>query len=335
MNIHRLIQKIDELAAIGKTGQGGCRRIALTPEDKLGRDWVVARMKALGLEVKVDRIGNIFGIRHGTEDLAPIMTGSHIDTVGNGGKYDGCYGVIAGLELLESLDEAGVQTRRPIIVAVFTNEEGVRFMPDMMGSLVYAGGYPLDDALNTLGTDGVRLQDALQQIGYAGSLGCGEISPAAFVELHIEQGPLLEAEGITIGAVQDLQGISWTEVQISGQSNHAGTTPMYLRRDAAYAAARITTFVRELAQAMGGAQVATVGSVKLKPNLINVIAGAADMTVDLRNTDEALLKQAEAHFEAFLRQLAVEEKVQISTKRLARFEPVQFDSRLVKLIERK
>lgn len=333
MKTARLIQSLNDLADIGKTAQGGCRRIALTPEDKLGRDWVVARMRKLGLEIRIDAIGNIFGIRAGAEEIAPVMTGSHIDTVGNGGKYDGCYGVIAGLELIESMNEAKMQTRRPVVVGVFTNEEGVRFMPDMMGSLVYAGGYPLQDALDTIGTDGVRLGLALQEIGYAGAMSCGAIVPHAFIELHIEQGPLLEAENITIGAVEDLQGISWTKVSITGQSNHAGTTPMRLRHDAAYAAARITTHVRDLAVAMGGSQVATVGSIKLQPNLVNVVAGAAEMTVDLRNTDEALLQSAEANFEDFLDQIAREEGVSICTKRLARFEPVKFDPDLVQVIE--
>jgi N-carbamoyl-L-amino-acid hydrolase len=333
LNAARLIRHIDQLAEIGKTEQGGSRRIALTAEDKLGRDWAVARMRELGLEIKIDAIGNIFGMRAGTENLAPVMTGSHIDTVGNGGKYDGCYGVIAALELIESLNEARMQTRRPIVVAIFTNEEGVRFMPDMMGSLVHAGGYPLQDALDTLGTDGVRLGDALQAIGYAGAMRCGEILPHAFIELHIEQGPLLEAGKVTIGAVQDLQGISWTEVSIAGQSNHAGTTPMHLRHDAAYAAARITTYVRDLATSMGGAQVATVGSIRLKPNLVNVVAGSAVITVDLRNTDEALLQSAEKNFAAFLVQIAEEEGVSIQTKLLNRLEPVRFDTGLVDIIE--
>ena len=250
-----------------------------------------------------------------------------------GGRYDGNYGVMAGLEVVRWLNERGIATRRPLVVAAFTNEEGVRFMPDMMGSLVYAGGYPLQDALNTLGTDGLRLGDELQRIGYAGDMPCGAIQPHAFVELHIEQGPVLEAEGLTIGAVQDLQGISWQEITITGQSNHAGTTPMHLRHDAGYCAAAIAVFVREMTQRLGGSQVGTVGVTQLQPNLINVIAARATLTVDLRNTHEATLQQAENELAACLVRLAQEQGVAIQARRLARFEPVRFDERLVRHIE--
>jgi N-carbamoyl-L-amino-acid hydrolase len=201
-------------------------RIALTDADRAGRDQIVAWMRECGLHVQVDRIGNIFGTRTGQEaHAAPVMTGSHIDTVATGGRYDGNYGVIAGLEVVRWLDARGIGTRRPIVVAAFTNEEGVRFMPDMMGSLVHAGGLSLAQALDTTGTDGARLGDELARIGYAGDLPCGSIRPHAFVELHIEQGPVLEAEGIDIGVVHDLQGISWQEIAITGQSNHAAPRP--------------------------------------------------------------------------------------------------------------
>jgi beta-ureidopropionase / N-carbamoyl-L-amino-acid hydrolase len=261
------------------------------------------------------------------------MTGSHIDTVATGGRYDGIYGVLAGLEVVRWLNERGLRTRRPLVLAAFTNEEGVRFMPDMMGSLVFAGGYPLQRALDTVGTDGRRLGDELHRIGYAGDLACGAIRPHAFVELHIEQGPVLEAEGLQIGAVQDLQGISWQELTFTGQSNHAGTTPMDLRRDAGYCAAAVAVFVRELAQRLGGSQVATVGSIQLHPNLINVIAARATVTVDLRNTDEHVLQQAEHELAAFVLRLAEQQQVRVERKSLARFEPVHFDEGLVRRIE--
>jgi len=283
--------------------------------------------------VHVEQIGNLFGIRAGTHDLAPVMTGSHIDTVATGGRYDGIYGVMAGLEVIRWLDARGVRTRRPIVVAAFTNEEGVRFRPDMMGSLVHAGGLPLRQALDTIGTDGARLGDELQRIGFAGPMRCGTIRPHAFVELHIEQGPVLEAEGIAIGAVHDLQGISWQSIAIQGQSNHAGTTPMHLRRDAGHCAAAIAVFVRELALRFGGAQVGTVGAIELHPNLINVIASRATLTVDLRNTDEATLQRAEAELAGFVQRLAAEQGVTITARSLARFEPVRFDERLVGRIE--
>lgn len=329
----RLMQRIDQHAAIGAIDGGGVCRIALTDADKTGRDQLVAWMKELGLEVRVDRIGNIFGIRAGRTDAAPVMVGSHIDTVGTGGRYDGNYGVLAGLEVVRWLNEGERLLDRPIVVAAFTNEEGVRFQPDMMGSLVHAGGYPLQQALETTGTDGRRLGDELVRIGYAGTMDCGAIVPHAFVELHIEQGPVMEAEGLEIGAVENLQGISWQEFIVTGQSNHAGTTPMRLRRDAGYCAAAIAVFVRELAQRFGGSQVATVGVIDLHPNLINVIPARATLTVDLRNTDEATLQSAELELAAFVERLAREQSVTIETRRLVRFEPVQFDDQLVRMIE--
>jgi N-carbamoyl-L-amino-acid hydrolase len=261
------------------------------------------------------------------------MTGSHIDTVATGGRYDGNYGVLAGLEVVRWLGERGIVTERPLVVAAFTNEEGVRFQPDMMGSLVHAGGLPLQQALDTRGTDGLRLGDELARIGYAGGMAPGSIVPHAYVELHIEQGPVMEAEGVEIGAVQDLQGISWQSIHFTGQSNHAGTTPMHLRRDAGHCAAAVAVFVRELALRFGGSQVATVGAIELHPNLINVIAARASVTVDLRNTDEATLQRAEQALAAFVQQLAAAQGVAVQTRQLVRFEPVQFDPRLVGLIE--
>jgi N-carbamoyl-L-amino-acid hydrolase len=308
-------------------------RIALTDADRLGRDQLVTWMRALGLTVQVDRIGNLFGLRPGRTEAAPVMTGSHIDTVATGGRYDGAYGVMAGLEVVRWLNDRQIVTQRPLVVAAFTNEEGVRFQPDMMGSLVHAGGLPLQQALDTVGTDGRRLGDELTRIGYAGDMACGSIVPHAFVELHIEQGPVLEAEGLEIGAVEDLQGISWQEFIFSGQSNHAGTTPMHLRRDAGYCAAAVAVFVRELAQRLGGSQVATVGALQLHPNLVNVIASRATVTVDLRNTDEPTLQRAEEELAAFVQRLAQAQQVTVETRRLVRFQPVRFDERLVRLID--
>jgi beta-ureidopropionase / N-carbamoyl-L-amino-acid hydrolase len=330
----RLLARLAGLAAIGATDDGGCCRLALTDEDRAGRDLVVRWMRELGLQVQVDAIGNIFGRRAGSEDLAPVMTGSHIDTVRTGGRYDGNFGVLSGLEVVQTLNDAGVRTRRPLIVAAFTNEEGARFQPDMLGSLVYAGGLPLVEAHATRAIDGALLREELLRIGYLGDSPVPGIVPHAYVELHIEQGPVLDTEGLTIGAVRDLQGISWQALTITGESNHAGTTPMRLRHDAGHCAAAITCFVRELADEMGGSQVATVGSITLHPNLINVIAARAQLTVDLRNTDEVLLQRAEQRLAKFLALLAEKEGVAIEARRLARFEPVQFDAGVADLIAR-
>jgi len=329
----RLLRRLEALAQIGAIEGGGCCRLALSDEDKAGRDRVVSWMRELGLEVAVDAIGNIFGLRRGLRDVAPVMTGSHIDTVRTGGRYDGNLGVLGGLEVVQTLNDAGFATQRPLVVAVFTDEEGARFAPDMLGSLVYVGGLDLQAALDTVSIDGERLGDELARIGYDGSAPLGLHRPHAYVELHIEQGPVLDEEGITIGAVENLQGISWQEVTITGQSNHAGTTPMRLRRDAGYCAAAIGVFLRQLASELGGNQVCTMGKVDLHPNLINVIAARARLSVDLRNTEELLLQEAERRLARFLEELARAESVTIDTRRLARFEPVQFDDDVARMIE--
>jgi N-carbamoyl-L-amino-acid hydrolase len=329
INGPRLMRQLEQLAEIGRTETNACCRLALTDDDKLGRDLVVSWMKELGMAVTIDPIGNIFGTRAGSRpDLAPVMTGSHIDTVRTGGAYDGNYGVLAGLEVVATLNEAKQQTQRSLVVGVFTNEEGARFAPDMLGSLVYVGGMPLDEALDLKAIDGPRLGDELARIGYDGKADLGAHKPHAFIELHIEQGPILDIEGVKIGAVENLQGISWQELTIVGQSNHAGTTPMYLRHDAGYVASAIATFVRDLTRKMGGHQVGTIGKIDLIPNLINVIAARATITVDLRNTDEGLLQQAEYALATYLKELEQSEGVTITARRLARFEPVSFDTAL-------
>ena len=334
----RLLDDLEALAKVGDTGDGGSCRLALTDDDAGGRELVVGWMRDVGLDVRVDRIGNVVATRAGDGDvdgaLAPVMTGSHIDTVRTGGRYDGTLGVLAGLEVVRALDDAGVRTRRPLAVAFFTDEEGSRFAPDMLGSLVYAGGMPLEDALEVVGIDGAVLGHELERIGWAGEAAVPGPSPHAYVELHIEQGPLLEEQGVTIGAVTGVQGISWQELTLTGQSNHAGTTPMRLRRDAGLAAAQVAVAVRHLATDLGGHQVGTVGRIDLHPDLVNVVAARATMTVDLRNTDEAVLAAAERGLRATVDEIAAAEGVTAAWRELARFAPVAFDDDVVALVER-
>jgi len=265
----------------------------------------------------------------------PVMTGSHIDTVRTGGKYDGNLGVLAGLEVIQTLKELSITPKRPLSVAIFTDEEGARFAPDMLGSLVYVGGLALEEALDAVSIDGKRLGDELVRIGYAGAAPCPGPAPHAFVELHIEQGPVLEAENDAFGAVTGVQGISWQELTIVGQSNHAGTTPMHLRHDPAYVAAMMTVYLREIAERFGGDQVCTVGKVDLHPNLINVIPARATITLDVRNTDEDTLRDAEHLIDTFCFQIEQDEGVSITKRQLARFEPVTFDERVIALVERR
>lgn len=333
IDIDRLMRRLTELGRIGALEGGGVCRLALTDEDRQGRDLVVRWMRELGLEVSVDRIGNVVGIRQGTEDGRPVTTGSHIDTVATGGLYDGNLGVLAGLEVISVLNDAGIETRRPVAVGFFTNEEGARFQPDMMGSGVNQGALDLDEMLSVEGIDGSQVVDDLRAIGYDGDAAAGEFRAHCFIELHVEQGPLMEEDGVTIGAVTGVQGISWTEYRIAGVSNHAGTTPMRLRHDAGYVAAAIAVEARALAAEFGGDQVATVGATELKPNLINVIANQALVTVDLRNTDEELLKRAEIRMADFVMKTAAREGVTVKERKLARFAPVNFAPEMIDLVE--
>ncbi len=333
INSGRLWGRIDELAQVGAIADtGGCSRLALTDEDRDGRNLVLTWMEDLGMEIAIDGVGNVVGTWFGDDtdrSLPSVMTGSHIDTVRTGGRFDGNLGVLAGLEVVETLAENEISPLHPIAVGFFTGEEGARFAPDMLGSLVYVGGMSLESALDIEGIDGKRLGDELERIGFRGVTPCPGPIPKAFIELHIEQGPILEAANTSIGAVDSVQGISWTELAIEGQSNHAGTTPMHMRHDAGFAAAQIAAFVRQVALEIGGNQVGTVGKVDLHPNLVNVVASRAVMTVDLRNTDEALLQKAESRLREICVALSESENVEIKSKVLARFEPVSFSDELV------
>lgn len=331
-----LLQQLRQLGELGADAEAGGRtRIALTDDEKAGRDLLVKWMRELELEVRVDRIGNIFGFLCADLDdgsQRPLMIGSHIDTVTNAGALDGCYGVLAGLAVVRAFRAAGLKPRRTIVVGAFTNEEGIRYQPDMMGSLVYAGGLSIDEALDTVGVDGTRVGDELARIGYAGDMEPGLVVPAEYLELHIEQGPILEAEALQIGVVENLQGISWQQLTVQGNANHAGTTPTHLRHDAGWVAAAVSTFLREMAVSTG-TTLATIGMLRIEPNVINVIPRKAVFTVDLRDPDERRLQGAERRLADFLVELSEKEGVTISTERLARFEPVVFDGRLVAEIE--
>lgn len=334
INGERLLKKLKELGNIGRDKNNKLTRLAASKEDKEGRDLVVKWMKDLNLDVKIDKIGNIFGlwIDESNKDKNPILTGSHIDTVINAGIYDGCYGVIGALEVIETLKENNYIPNRPIGIGVFTNEEGVRFQPDMMGSLVYAEGLDLEEALNSKSSERATLKEELKNIEYYGEYEPGFIKPEGFIELHIEQGPILDKEGYSIGAVENLQGISWQKITIDGVANHAGTTPMYLRKDAGYCAAKIQVFLNEKTT-KEKTSVSTIGTIEYLPNAINVIPSKAVFTVDLRDPNSNKLKALEEDLDNFINKLESEVGVKISKERLARFEPVLFDEKIVSLVE--
>jgi len=337
----RLWQRLVELGEIGAVhgpnGEQGCARLALTDDDRQGRELVVGWMRDLGLGISIDAIGNVVATRAGSDpSAAPVMTGSHIDTVRTGGRFDGNLGVLAGLEVIETLAQHDIVTRRPVQVAFFTDEEGARFAPDMLGSLVFVGGLALEEALDVRASDdGARLGDELNRIGFAGPTPCPTAAaPAAYVELHIEQGPVLEAHDTTIGVVTGVQGISWTEHVVTGRSAHAGTTPMRMRRDPLVVVSKIVAEAQRLALEMGGAQVATVGRVDVFPDLVNVIAQRVTFTLDLRNTEEGLLREAEDAMARFIAETCAAAECTVETKTLARFEPVVFDESMVGRVER-
>ena len=335
INGNELLEQIKALGAAGVDAEGRRTRLAASDEDKAGRDLVAGWMQDAGLKVLVDRIGNLFGIWETTENQgeAPLMLGSHIDTVIDAGQYDGCYGVLAGIQVIRTMKAAGLVPSRPIAVGAFTNEEGVRYAPDMMGSLVYAGGMDVEEALATVGTDGTVPGEELKRTGYEGTVEPGFLKPHAFVELHIEQGPILDVEGIPIGAVENLQGISWQKITIQGAANHAGTTPTAMRIDAGLAAARVITFLRKRCDHSGGRTVATVGCMEYEPNAVNVIPSKAVFTVDLRNPDENCLKKEEQALADYLKELENTDRVEIHTEQMVRFQPVLFDETIVRMVE--
>jgi N-carbamoyl-L-amino-acid hydrolase len=327
----RLWDSLMALARIGATPKGGVRRITLTEEDRRGRDQFVQWAREAGLEVRTDGIGNIFARRRGTDAAAdPVVIGSHLDSQPSGGKFDGAYGVMAGLEVVRTLNDYGIVTRMPIEVASWTNEEGSRFVPTMMGSGVYAGVYPLADVLQHRDTDGVTVRQALDAIGYSGD--AAPVRIGAYFEAHIEQGPVLEDTRTTIGVVQGALGQRWFDVTFSGQDAHAGPTPMELRKDALLAASRLVLEVNRIAREHPDNARGTVGHMLVKPNSRNVVPGEVRMTVDLRNAKDATLTRMREDLERTAAALAAQCRVGCEIKEVVYFPPSEFDGALVQSI---
>jgi beta-ureidopropionase / N-carbamoyl-L-amino-acid hydrolase len=332
INGARLLQRLETLRLAGDTGDGGSRRLALTDTDKAGRDLYVGWMTAAGLEVHVDKIGNLVGILPGETDAPPVLLGSHIDTVGSGGKYDGALGALGGLEVLETLRDAGIRPRRAMAVIAFTNEEGARFQPDILGSCVWTGDTTLDEAYAICDSDGLTVGDELRRIGYIGAAEPGFLKPSAYLELHIEQGPILDAEGGGIGAVTGVQAITWRQITIDGEANHAGTTPMRYRHSASMAACRLTVDARALTREIDGL-VVNVGRMTFEPGNVNVIPRRAVMTLDVRNPSDEKLAVAEAKIAALIKTIETEEGVTITATDLARFPAQPFDEGVISAVE--
>lgn len=337
----RLLSRLADLATIGALPGGGVQRLAFSDDDLRGRDWVQLHLDALGLDVRIDAVGNIFGILHPQPDSHPhptsqeqsgsgaIMFGSHTDTVGRAGRLDGSLGVVAALEALEVIVASGWRPARPLVLASFVNEEGVRYMPDMMGSLFHAGDLDLEVVRGARDRDNISVGEEMDRLDYAGSDTLDDLGIDTFLELHIEQGPVLEANQHDIGIVAGVQGLSWFEVTVEGASNHAGTTPMTMRKDAGKHTNELTHQLRALPEQIDGLRL-TIGSMTWHPNLINVIPDRVVFSIDARHPDLATLEQAEARIRALLSEAHRPDiGLSVTWRPLARVAPCTFADRVV------
>lgn len=329
----RLWSSLMRLAEIGATPKGGVARLALTDEDRAARDLFRTWAEEAGCTVRVDRIGNIFARRPGRDpDAPPVMTGSHIDSQPLGGKFDGAYGVMAGLEVLRVLNDAGIETEFPIEVVDWTDEEGARFAAGCIGSGVFAGVRDLNAALALTDADGVSVADALDAIGYAGEAPVGGFPIKAYFEAHIEQGPILEAEGLSVGAVLGAQGQRCFLVSVSGEDGHAGTLPMLERRDAFIGAAKMAVALNALATTYEPHAVITVGHVRVVPNSRNTVPGRTVFTIDSRHPDTSVLQRMEDEMTAACRAVAEADGLDLEIEAVTRAEPVVFDEGCVETV---
>ena len=332
----RLEATFAEQARIGATARDGLTRLALSDEDRVIRDRVVAWLEAAGCAVRIDRMGNIFGRRPGAGGVdggPPVVMGSHVDSVPTGGRFDGALGVVCAIEAVRAVADAGIRTRHPLEVAIFTNEEGARFQPAMLGSAVLAGKLALEDAYNTRDRHGIRLVDELERIGYLGPEPCAARPMRAYLELHIEQGPRLEEAKLAVGVVEGIVAIAWTRITFHGDQDHAGPTPMRTRHDALVAAAEVVRAVRRIALDLGDEPVGTVGWLDVQPNIVNAIPGKVVFTVDQRAPRDAELDQARARLDEAVRAAAAAEGVRVETEPLMRVPLTPFDPEVVGAVE--
>ena len=331
INGERLISSIRAMGSVGFDPEtGGRTRLALTDEDKAGRDLLCRWMRDEGLEVKIDEIGNIFGIREGSDSSElPVMMGSHIDTVRDAGMFDGVYGVLGGLEVIRTLNENEVTPKSSLVVAAFTNEEGARFQPDMMGSLYYTRKVELGELLSSRDDSGITVGEELDRIGYGGAystpVGC-------YLELHVEQGPRLHAEGVSIGIVEGVQGLAWWTGEYYGESNHAGSTPMEMRKDTLLAVAELALEAEKLALSLGRGSVATMGRIAPRPDIINIVPGKCSFTLDFRQFDGELFEEGKREVEKLIVSCAARRGLKYCFKKAAEAAPVIFDRGMVELV---
>jgi beta-ureidopropionase / N-carbamoyl-L-amino-acid hydrolase len=330
----RLWDTIHETAKFGATSKGGVRRLTLGPEDKQVRDWFRKACEAAGLEVQVDALGSMFGLRRGRDmSKPPVGLGSHLDTQPTGGKFDGVLGTLAALEVVRTLNDAGIETETPLCIVNWTNEEGSRFAPATMASAAYAGDYTTENILARTDAAGVSVGEALDSIGYRGAEPVGQRKFGAFVELHIEQGPLLEAENKTIGVVDRGQGITWYDGKVTGFESHAGTTPMPLRRDAMAALSEIVLAVERICLIHGPNAVGTIGEALIAAPSRNVIPGEIAFTADIRSPAAETLEAIDRDLRGAFAEIAARRKVEIAFEAIWRKPPTIFNPRLVDAVE--
>ncbi|MCV6584400.1 MAG: Zn-dependent hydrolase [Marinibacterium sp.] len=323
----RLWDSLMEMAKIGPGVAGGNNRQTLTDEDGEGRALFQSWCEAAGCTMGLDQMGNMFARREGTDpDALPVYVGSHLDTQPTGGKYDGVLGVLGGLEVIRSLNDLGVKTKHPIVVTNFTNEEGTRFAPAMLSSGVFAGVHTQDWAYGREDAEGKRFGDELERIGWKGDEVVGARKMHAFFELHIEQGPILEAEGVDIGVVTHGQGLSWTQVTITGKDAHTGSTPMPMRRNAGLGMAKVLQLVDEIALSHAPHAVGAAGHIDVFPNSRNVIPGQVVFTVDFRSPELAVIEDMEARLRAGAQAICDEMGLSVAFEKVGGFDPVAFDA---------
>jgi beta-ureidopropionase / N-carbamoyl-L-amino-acid hydrolase len=329
INADRLWDSLTQMAKIGATPKGGVRRLTLTDLDREARELFVSWCKAAGLAVSVDGVGSIFARRNGrAAGAAPVVSGSHLDTQPSGGRFDGCYGVMAALEVARSMNDRSIETELPFEVAMWTNEEGSRFLPVMGASGAFAGVHNVEEILSGRDVDGIAFGDALRAIGYAGAAPVGGRPLAAYFEAHIEQGPILENTGNTIGVVTGALGQRWFELTVGGMDAHAGPTPMHLRRDALLGASFLIQEVNGLGRATEHSR-GTVGMIINRPNSRNVVPGETAFSVDFRDTDVAGLDRMEQGLRAASARIAAEQRLDIGVRQTIFFPPCHFDQACV------
>ncbi|UPW20650.1 Zn-dependent hydrolase [Agarivorans sp. TSD2052] len=332
INSDRLWDSLMEMAKIGATEKGGCRRLALTDLDKQGRELYIKWAEEAGCAVKIDAVGNIICTRPGDDmSLPPVGTGSHLDTQPSGGKFDGVFGVLSGLEVVRTMNDLGLKTKHPIEISVWTNEEGSRFAPAMMGSGVVSGRFSLQEILDSTDVDGLRLGDELERIGFAGDTPVTGRKFHAFFETHIEQGPYLEAEEKQIGVVTGGQGQRWFNATLTGRESHAGTTPMHLRKDALLASTLLIQKVEQIAKAHPPG-CGTVGFVQVLPNSRNTIPGKIEMSIDLRHPLDEELSAMDVALNNAVAELMEQTGVEVLLDPFWYYEPIHFDSNCVNAV---